>query len=414
MEIIKAQRGELLELRLRGRLDASWADHLGKAIDNAIRAGSHQIELNFAQVDYLSSAGLRLLLKYYKQLKAVHGRLAITEPSGGAYAILKMAGFAEMMITASAPAAPTPAKAEPIRVEKRGAIFQVFDQLPGAKLQCSLIGQPGKFFDEGFQAADCVNVALPSGAFGLGLGAFGSSFDDCRERFGEFVAAAGTAATLPTDGSSVPDFVVTEEALVPELKVLYGLVGKGEFAQMIRFDAKAEPPGVIGLSDLVDAALGISGADAAGFAILTETAGLVGAALRRSPGRADARSPLAFPGVRDWLSFTTERTNERNLALIVGIAVREPLAHVAPFVRRLASGACAQGHFHAAVFPYRPVQRGELVLDKAIGGLLEAGSVQTLLHLLADDREFEGVGQSEFMRGACWIGPIAEFRTHSK
>jgi anti-anti-sigma factor len=410
MEIIKTQSHEALELRLRGRLDASWADHVGKAIDDAIRAGTHQIELNFAQVDYLSSAGLRLLLKYYKQLKAVHGRLAITQPSGGAYAILKMAGFAELMITTSPPAAPAPAKAEPTRLEKSGAIFQVFDQTPGAQLQCSLIGQPEKFFNGGFQATDCVNVTLPSGTFGLGLGAFGSGFDDCRERFGEFVAVAGTAATLPTDGSSVPDFVVTEEALVPELRVLYALVGKGQFAQMMRFDTTPER-GVIELSKLVEAALEISGAGAAGFAILTETAGLVGAGLRRSPGRADASSPLAFPGVRDWLSFTTERTNERNLALIVGIALREPPPEVAPFVRLVAQGARVHGHFHAAIFPYRPVQRGELVLDKAIRSLLAADSAQTLLHLLADDRQFEGVGQSEFMRGACWIGPIAEFQT---
>src|SRR6266496_1810593 len=381
MEIIKTQSGEALELRLRGRLDASWADHVGKAIDDAIRAGSHQIELNFAQVDYLSSAGLRLLLKYYKQLKAVQGRLAITHPSGGAYAILKMAGFGEMMISAPAPVGPAPAGAEPMRVEKSGAIFQVFNQAPGAQLQCSLIGQPEKFFNGGFQAADCVSVTLPSGTFGLGLGTFGSGFDDCRERFGEFVAVAGTAATLPTDGSSVPDFLVTEEALVPELKVLYALVGKGQFAQMISFQAKAEPPGVIGLSALVAAALELTGANSAGFAILAESAGLVGAALRRSPGRADAKSPLAFPGVRDWLSFTTERTNERNLALIVGIAVREPTAPVAPFVRALASGARVQGHFHAAVFPYRPVQRGELVLDKAIGSLLATDTLQALLHL---------------------------------
>jgi len=414
MEIIKTQSHETLELRLRGRLDASWADHLGKAIDDAIRAGSHQIELNFAQVDYLSSAGLRMLLKYYKQLKAVHGRLAITQPSGGALAILKMAGFAEMLISASTPAAPAPAKSEPTRVEKSGAIFQVFDQTPGAQLQCSLIGQPEKFFNGGFQATDCINVTLPSGTFGVGLGAFGSGFDDCRERFGEFVAVSGSAATLPTDGSSVPDFVVTEEALVPELKVLYALVGKGQFAEMMRFDAKAEPPGVIGLSDLVDAALEISGATAAGFGILTESAGLVGAALRRSPGRGDATSPLAFPGVRDWLSFTTERTNERNLALIVGIAVREPTPLVAPYVRSLGAGARVQGHFHAAVFPYRPVQRGELVLDKAIGSLLATDTLQALLHLLADDRQFEGVGQSEFMRGACWLGPITEFLTAAK
>ena len=409
MEIIKTQSGEVLELRLRGRFDAYWADHVGKAIDDAIRAGSHQIEVNLAQVDYLSSAGLRVLLHYYKQLKAVQGTLSITQPSGGAFTILKMAGFA-MMISAPTAAAAATAKTEPRSVEKSGALFQVFDQSPGSQLHCSLIGRPEKFFNGGFQEADCTAVSLPAGTFGLGLGAFGTDFQECRERFGEFVAVAGTATTLPTDGSTIPDFVVTEEALVPELKILYALVGKGQFAQMMRFDAASER-GVIELSNLVEAALEISGASAAGFAILTETAGLVGARLRRSPGRADARSPLAFPGVRDWLSFTTERTNERNLALIVGIALREPQPQVAPFVRLLAQSARVHGHFHAAIFPYRPVQRGELILDKAINSLLAADSAQTMLHLLADDRPFEGVGQSEFMRGACWIGPIAEFQT---
>src|ERR1044071_7770186 len=99
MEITKTQRDEVLELKLRGRLDAYWADHVGKAIDDAIRAGSHRIELNLARVDYLSSAGLRLLLKYYKQLQAVQGSLSITRPSAGASTILKLAGFAEMMIS---------------------------------------------------------------------------------------------------------------------------------------------------------------------------------------------------------------------------------------------------------------------------------------------------------------------------
>ena len=98
MEIIKAQHCEVLEVKLRGRLDAYWADHVGKAIDDAIRAGSHRIELNFSQVDYLSSAGLRVLVKFYKELKAVQGSLTITEQSGGAYSILKMAGFAGMMV----------------------------------------------------------------------------------------------------------------------------------------------------------------------------------------------------------------------------------------------------------------------------------------------------------------------------
>src|SRR5262245_9707092 len=234
MEIIKTQNRQVLELRLQGRLDASWADHVGKAIDDAIRAGNHQIELNLAQVDYLSSAGLRLLLHYYKQLKAVQGSLSITQPSGGAHSILTMAGFT-MMLAAPTAAVAAPVRTEPRSIEKGGMTFQIFDQSPGSQLHCSLIGRPEKFFNGGFQEADCTAVSLPAGTFGLGLGAFGTSFEDCRERFGEFVAVAGTVTTLPTDGSSIPDFVVTEEALVPELKVLYALVGKGQFAQMMRF-----------------------------------------------------------------------------------------------------------------------------------------------------------------------------------
>ena len=410
MDISITQRPETLEFRLRGRLDANWSDYLGKAIDDAVRAGSHRIELNFRHVDYISSAGLRVLFKFHKALKAVQGRLTIAEPSEAAYKILRLAGFDEMILPATAAVPPLPLKMEPHCVEKSGASFHVFDQVPGAHLQCSLIGDPDKLFDTGFQEGDCVRVSLPPGTFGLGLGAFGGGFHDCRERFGEFLATAGTATTLPTDGSNVPDFVVTQQSLVPELWVLYAVTGKGDFARMLRFDAKPEPPGVITLTGLVDAAMEISDVDAAGMVVLAESAGLVGAALRRSPGRADSRSPLEFPGIRDWLSFTTERTHERTLSLIAGIAVREPSARVTPFVRLLSPNARLHGHFHAAVFPYRPVQRGELHLERVIGDLMAVNGAQTLLHLLTDDREYEGVGQSELMRGACWIAPIAEFQ----
>jgi hypothetical protein len=33
-------------------------------------------------------------------------------------------------------------------------------------------------------------------------------------------------------------------------------------------------------------------------------------------------------------------------------------------------------------------------------------SLQGLLHLLGDYREQTGLGESEFLRGACWFAPI--------
>ena len=52
MEIIKTKSHETLELRLRGRLDASWADHVGKAIDDAkTHEHSRVIDLEQLPVD---------------------------------------------------------------------------------------------------------------------------------------------------------------------------------------------------------------------------------------------------------------------------------------------------------------------------------------------------------------------------
>ena len=45
-------------------------------------------------------------------------------------------------------------------------------------------------------------------------------------------------------------------------------------------------------------------------------------------------------------------------------------------------------------------------MNKTVRSLFEDESLLGLLHLIGDDRESSGVSESEFVRGACWIGPI--------
>ena len=40
----------------------------------------------------------------------------------------------------------------------------------------------------------------------------------------------------------------------------------------------------------------------------------------------------------------------------------------------------------------------------AVRSLFDAGGLQGVVHLLADDRETAGAGESELLRGACWVG----------
>ena len=414
MEITVQSQVDRYELRLQGRLDANWSDRVGQAIETAIRAGHHQLDLDFAQVDYISSAGIRVLLKYYKQLKAARGILRVVRPTAAVLEVLQLSGIAGMLVpvaepapvsTVSQSAVPTDAAAAP-RWERGGVKFESHELAPGSVLAGAWLGQVEAFATGQLAAAQSQRVGCAPDVLAVGLGAFGSGPADTQARFGESFAVAGTAVTLPTDGSHVPDYQLTEGQLVPELHLLYGLTARGNFSRLLRFEAGRSQRGVVSLADLVESVLENLQTGAAGFAILAESAGVVGATLHRSPALAAGQSPLAFPGVRDWLTFTTERTDERNVILIVGVADRSPGPDTVAYLRPVGSGTSAVGHFHAAVFPYRPLPKGRLELAEVVAQQLGTESAQTVLHLLADEREFEGLGQTDLMRGACWAGPL--------
>ena len=77
-------------------------------------------------------------------------------------------------------------------------------------------------------------------------------------------------------------------------------------------------------------------------------------------------------------------------------------------LRPLTSATPIVGHFHAAAFSYRPLQKGRIELTKTVKSLFENQTLLGVLHLLRDDRAFAGAGQSQFVRGACWLAPLGE------
>lgn len=414
MVITTQSQGERHELLLQGRLDANWADLVAKAIETAIRAGHHEIDLDLAKVEYISSAGIRVLLKYYKQLKAARGTLRVTHPTEVVLSVLRLSGIAGLLLSpaATGPSAPTTAATPELKTPenrrwaREGVEFEAHELSATGGLEGQILGHPEAFAAGQLSGQQGERLRCTPDVLALGLGAFGLRSEETESRLGESLAVAGVAVTLPTDGSSVPDYQATEGELVPELQLIYGLVARGVFSRLVRFEAGRSQQGVIGLGSLVEAVLQDLQSPAAGFAFLAESASVVGAMLKRSPALAGGQSVLGFPAVRDWLTFTTERTDERNLVLIVGVAQRQPQPEAAACLRPIGPGTPAHGHFHAAVFPYRPLPKGKLDLAESVTSVLGTESAQVVMHLLADEREFEGLGQTDLMRGACWVAPL--------
>jgi anti-anti-sigma factor len=409
MEITSQQSDNVLELQINGRLDAYWANHLATKLDEVIREGAHRLRLDLAEVDYLSSAGIGVLVQFYRKLKEIHGSFAVANPSKPVQTVLKLAKLDAVLIADSGPTSGLLPTLFPIKkIERERATFEVFEYAAEATLECRVVGEPDLLDGCRYGAEHCRRMAFPASTFGLGLGAFGHDFADCRYRFGEFLAVAGAAAYLPTDGANVPDYLVAAETLVPEVQTLYCVAGEGEFAYLARFEANKDA-GAVALTDLASACLEIADADAVGVVIVAESAGLIGAALRRSPAAgASEAAPFTHPQIREWLSFTAERAHVRSLALVVGVAARRECAALSALIRPLGKDDWPAGHFHAAAFSYRPFKKGELNLQTTVASLFEGEALSDVLHLISDEREISGAGESEFVRGACWVGPINE------
>jgi len=398
-----------MEVLPKGRLDSYWADHLSTALEDIMRRGHHRIRLNLSEVVYMSSIGIRVLVVFYKKLQAIEGAFVISDPSPSISKVLDMVGLRETLMPGAPAGGAAAAATETVRVlDSANAKFEVFEMGSSDGMQCRAVGNVGLLEGCGFSDLDCRTELFSESSFAIGLGAFGSSFADCKDRFGEFLAVAGAAAYQPSDGSNVPDFLLSEGSLIPELQVLYGLVCEGPFSSLARFDAKPDA-GAVGLSELAETALDIAGADSACVVIVAESAGLVGASLRKPPVNGGAGAPLfSHPGIRSWLSFTTERAHSRALAVVVGVVSRAPDELLAGLVRPL--GPSVLGHFHAAPFSYRPLQRGLIDLKKTVRSLFEGETLLGLMHLIGDDRESTGASESEFARGACWVAPLADVK----
>ena len=406
MEITRHRLDNTFELKAKGRLDAYWAGHLGDEVAEVLREGARSIRLNMKEVEYVSSAGIRVLFQAYKQLKDIQGTFAVSEPSEAVQSVLELAGLAELLFEKASSGdvqVATPIQAETF--VRGNARFEILESRP-SKMTARVIGSPELLVGCQFHKEHCQELPFGHEMLGIGLGAFGKNFEDCQSRFGEFLAAAGVAAYLPTDGSNVPDYVLSTGDFVPRLQVLYGLACEGDFSKIVYFESRKNSLQLT-LREIVEACREMAGSDAIAVAMIAESAGLMGAALRRSPALAASQPAFEHPQIRQWLSFTAERAYARSLAFLVGVATSDPNSLLNPIVRPLAKDCDIAGHFHAASFSYHPLKKGETNLKEAARGLFEVENLEGVLHLLNDERE-SGAGQSEFFRGVCWIGSIAK------
>lgn len=91
------QAGEVVILAPAGRIDSSNAKAFESGVLGAIDSGNRQVLLDLSGIDYMASAGLRVLLLAAKRLQGLSGKLVLCGLGERVREVLSIAGFSSLL-----------------------------------------------------------------------------------------------------------------------------------------------------------------------------------------------------------------------------------------------------------------------------------------------------------------------------
>jgi len=97
MDISVRKSDQINIVSIAGSIDALTADQITGCIDERINSGEKHLLLDLSGVEFMSSAGLRVILGALKALRKQGGNLDIAGAQAGVERVLKMSGFSRIL-----------------------------------------------------------------------------------------------------------------------------------------------------------------------------------------------------------------------------------------------------------------------------------------------------------------------------
>ncbi len=96
MDILSSKIEGAFVVAPQGRLDTNNAPQAEKLLLDTISAGEKRVILDFSSTDYISSAGLRVILQVAKLVRK-DGRLVLCNANEQIHEVLEISGFLDMI-----------------------------------------------------------------------------------------------------------------------------------------------------------------------------------------------------------------------------------------------------------------------------------------------------------------------------
>ena len=96
MTIETSREQEKLCLKVKGRLDTMTSPQLDKEVETNLK-GTELLTMDLSELDYVSSAGLRVLLSAHKSMTKQGGSMVVRAVSVEVQEVFTITGFSEIL-----------------------------------------------------------------------------------------------------------------------------------------------------------------------------------------------------------------------------------------------------------------------------------------------------------------------------
>ena len=97
MDVTVERIGDVVSLGLKGRIDYSTAPQFNEAVDDALADTDRALILDFGEVAFIGSAGLRVILTTAKAMQARNAQLVLCALSEPVLQVFQITGFAQLL-----------------------------------------------------------------------------------------------------------------------------------------------------------------------------------------------------------------------------------------------------------------------------------------------------------------------------
>lgn len=208
MEIaVNRVQGNLI-FTINGRMDGFGSQKVTESLQTSLCDSDIDIIFDLKQMDYISSAGLRVFQEIYRKIKERDGRVIICQVQDFPLGVMKMGGFLQALElhTSLEDAISSSRNNLSLEKEKKPDLKFTFEEIGQDTASLQVLGNLTNIEEGKITDADIQKLLYTHDTFEIGIGAVGKNKESVKNILGNMVILNGDMLWTPADGNATADF----------------------------------------------------------------------------------------------------------------------------------------------------------------------------------------------------------------